>query len=158
MLETALKILKKFSEHSYKAYIVGGFVRDHILGIESSDIDITTNATPKEVKELFADSCLPNDDYGSVVVIKKGIRFDITTFREDIDYEDHRKPVTVRYIDDLYPDLLRRDFVINTLCMDDNGNIIDCDNVYFLFDGENPTMAIYNAQNKLSKFEFTSNN
>ena len=125
MLETALKILKTFSEHSYKAYIVGGFVRDHILGIESSDIDITTNATPKEVKELFADSCLPNDDYGSVVVIKKGIRFDITTFREDIDYADHRKPVTVRYIDDLYPDLLRRDFVINTLCMDEDGEIID---------------------------------
>lgn len=125
MLDIALKLLKEFSEHSYKAYIVGGFVRDHVLGIESSDIDITTNATPKEIKELFVDSCLPNDDYGSVVVIKKGIRFDITTFREDIDYEDHRKPVAVRYIDDLYPDLLRRDFVINTLCMDENGVIID---------------------------------
>lgn len=125
MLDVALKLLREFTEHSYKAYIVGGFVRDHVLGIESSDIDITTNATPKEIKELFEDSCLPNDDYGSVIVIKKGIRFDITTFREEKDYQDHRKPSVIQYIDDLYPDLLRRDFVINTLCMDDQGEIID---------------------------------
>lgn len=125
MLDIALKLLKEMTKHSYKAYIVGGFVRDHVLGIESNDIDITTNATPKEIKELFEDSCLPNDDYGSVIVLKKGVRFDITTFREEKDYEDHRKPGVIQYIDDLYPDLLRRDFVINTLCMDDNGNIID---------------------------------
>lgn len=125
MLDIALKLLKDFTKHSYKAYIVGGFVRDHILGIDSGDIDITTNATPKEIKELFEDSCLPNDDYGSVIVIKKGIRFEITTFREERDYEDHRKPGTIQYIDNLYPDLLRRDFVINTLCMDDQGKIID---------------------------------
>ena len=125
MLDIALKLLQEFTEKSYKAYIVGGFVRDHLLGIESNDIDITTNATPKEIKELFIDSCLPNDDYGSVIVIKKGIRFDITTFREEKDYMDHRKPSVIQYIDDLYPDLLRRDFVINTLCMDDKGEIID---------------------------------
>ena len=125
MLDIALKLLKEITAHSYKAYIVGGFVRDYVLGIESNDIDITTNATPKEIKELFEDSCLPNTDYGSVTVIKKGTRFDITTFRDEKDYEDHRKPSMIQYIDDLYPDLLRRDFVINTLCMDDNGVIID---------------------------------
>ncbi|MBR3211355.1 MAG: hypothetical protein IKF71_05420 [Bacilli bacterium] len=125
MLDIALKLLNDLTDHSYKAYIVGGFVRDYVLGIESSDIDITTNATPKDVKELFEDSCLPNDDYGSVVVLKKGIRFDITTFREEKDYTNHRKPGMIQYIDDLYPDLLRRDFVINTLCMDDKGEIID---------------------------------
>lgn len=125
MLDNALKLLKEFTEHSYKAYIVGGFVRDHILGIESNDIDITTNAIPKQIKELFEDSCLSKDLYGSVVVFKKGIRFDITTFREEIEYEDHRRPIVIQYIDDLYPDLLRRDFVINTLCMDDKGEIID---------------------------------
>ncbi len=125
MLDVALKLLKEFNNHSYKAYIVGGFVRDHILGIESNDIDITTNATPKEIKELFEDSCLPHEDYGSVIVMMKGIRFEITTFRLEIGYENNRQPVEVQYIDDLYPDLLRRDFIINTLCMDEDGHIID---------------------------------
>ena len=125
MLDNALKILREFDEHSYKAYIVGGFVRDYILGSESKDIDITTNATPKEIKEIFLDSCLPNDDYGSVIVIKNGIRYEITTFRRENNYIDHRKPSEVHYIDELYPDLLRRDFVINTLCMDKDGNIVD---------------------------------
>ena len=125
MLDVALKLLKEITEHSYEAYIVGGFVRDYLLGIESNDIDITTNATPKQIKEIFEDSCLPTEDYGSVTVIKKGIRFEITTFRKEIEYRDNRKPVEIRYIDDLYQDLLRRDFVINTLCMDENGEILD---------------------------------
>ena len=125
MLDIALKLLKDITNHSYEAYIVGGFVRDYLLGIESSDIDITTNATPKEIKKIFQDSCLPNEDYGSVVVIMKGVRFEITTFRKDIEYVNNRRPSEVQYIDDLYPDLLRRDFIINTLCMDDHGEIID---------------------------------
>ena len=125
MLDVALKILKELTEHSYKAYIVGGFVRDQLLGIESNDIDITTNATPKEIKEIFEDSCLPTEDYGSVTVCKKGINFELTTFRKEIEYQDNRKPVEIKYIDDLYTDLIRRDFTINSLCMDDQGNIID---------------------------------
>ncbi len=125
MLEVALKLLKELTSHSYKAYIVGGFVRDYILGIESNDIDITTNATPKEIKEIFEDSCLPTEDYGSVIVLMKGIRFEITTFRREIEYENNRKPVEIEYIDDLYEDLQRRDFVINTICMDEDGKILD---------------------------------
>ena len=125
MLDNALKLLKEFTKRSYKAYIVGGFVRDSLLGIESNDIDITTNAKPKEIKEIFQDCCLPNEDYGSVVVVKWGVHFEITTFRQDIDYIDNRRPSEVKYIDELYPDILRRDFIINTLCMDEDGNIID---------------------------------
>ena len=125
MLDVALKLLEEITNKNYKAYIIGGFVRDYLLGIESSDIDITTNATPKQIKEIFEDSCLPNEDYGSVTVIKKGIRFEITTFRKEIGYLNNRKPAEVRYIDDLYEDLLRRDFIINTLCMDVNGEVID---------------------------------
>lgn len=125
MLDVALKLLKEITSHSYEAYIVGGFVRDYILGIESNDIDITTNATPKQIKEMFEDSCLPAEDYGSVTVIKKGIRFEITTFRKEIEYSNNRRPVEIKYIDELYPDLLRRDFTINTLCMDENGQILD---------------------------------
>lgn len=125
MLEVALKLLEEITARGFKAYIVGGFVRDYILGINSNDIDITTSATPKDIKEIFEDSCLPSEDYGSVTVIKKGIRFEITTFRKEIGYIDNRRPAEIKYIDDLYEDLLRRDFTINTICMDEKGEIVD---------------------------------
>ena len=125
MLDVAFSLLKEITSRSYKAYIVGGFVRDYLLGIESNDIDITTNATPKQIKEIFEDSCLPTEDYGSITVIKKGVRFEITTFRKEIEYANNRKPIEIKYIDDLFQDLLRRDFVINTLCMDQDGKILD---------------------------------
>ena len=125
MLKIAKCLLKEITSRGYQAYIVGGFVRDYILGINSNDIDINTSATPKEIKEIFHDSCLPNEDYGSVTVIKKGIRFEITTFRKEMAYVDNRRPTEIQYIDDLYQDLLRRDFTINTLCMDKDGEIID---------------------------------
>ncbi|MDY5874921.1 MAG: hypothetical protein SPJ74_02460 [Bacilli bacterium] len=125
MYDVALKVLKELNDNGYKAYIVGGYVRDVLLDIESNDIDITTNATPKQIMELFNDSCLPNEDYGSVIIEKKGYRFEITTFRKEIGYNDNRHPTEVKYIDELYPDLLRRDFVINTICMDSNGDIVD---------------------------------
>lgn len=125
MLENALKLLKELTNHDYKAYIVGGFVRDYLLGIESQDIDVATNATPKEIKEVFNDSFLPTEDYGSVIVNKYGIRFEITTFRKEINYQDHRRPIEIEYIDDLYQDLLRRDFTINAICIDDEGEVID---------------------------------
>lgn len=124
MLDIALKLLDEITSYGFQAYIVGGFVRDYILGIESNDIDINTNATPKEIKNIF-DICLPNEDYGSVTVIKKGVRFEITTFRKEMSYLDNRRPSQIEYIDDLYQDLLRRDFTINTLCMNKDGEIID---------------------------------
>ena len=125
MLEVALSFLKKINSHNYKAYIVGGFVRDYLLGIESDDIDVATNATPKQIKEIFEDCCLSNEEYGSVVVVMKGVHFEITTFRKELSYIDNRRPGRIEYIDDLYQDLIRRDFVINTLCMDENGEILD---------------------------------
>lgn len=125
MLEVALKLLEEITSRGFKAYIVGGFVRDYILGISSNDIDITTSATPKDIKEIFEDSCLPSEDYGSVTVMMKGIRFEITTFRKEIGYIANRRPAEIKYIDNLYEDLLRRDFTINTICMDENGEIVD---------------------------------
>lgn len=125
MLDNALKILKEINNHSYEAYIVGGFVRDYLLGIESNDIDICTNATPKEIREIFKDKCLPNEDYGSIIIEIKNIKYEITTYRKELGYIDNRRPAEIKYISDLKDDLLRRDFTINTICMDKDRNIID---------------------------------
>ena len=125
MLDSAIKILKKLNDNNYNAYIVGGFVRDHLLGLKSNDIDITTNAKPKEILKLFEDAELSSKDYGTVTVTRNGYRFEITTFRKEINYKDHRHPDEIEYIDDLYEDLLRRDFTVNTICMDKDEQIID---------------------------------
>lgn len=125
MLETAKKVLEIINSYGYKAYIVGGFVRDYLIGINSNDIDINTNATPKELQEIFKDIDLSSEDYGSVTLMMNKIRFEITTFRKEISYINNRKPIEIEYIDDLYQDLQRRDFTINTICMDKNGDIID---------------------------------
>lgn len=125
MLDIALKLLKKIEDNGYVAYIVGGFVRDYVLGIKSADIDICTNARPSDIRSIFKDSCLPNEAYGSITVVLKNVHFEITTFRREISYLNNRKPVEFEFIDDLLEDLKRRDFLINTLCMDKDGNIID---------------------------------
>ena len=125
MLRIALKILNIIEDHGFSAYIVGGFVRDYLLGLDSKDVDITTNATPRDIKTIFADACLPNDDYGSVKVIYKNIRFEITTYRRETTYQDNRRPDSITYVDDLLTDLKRRDFTINTICMDKQKKIID---------------------------------
>ena len=123
--EKALKMLEKLENAGYQAYIVGGFVRDLKLKRETLDIDITTNATPKELKELFQESSLPKEEYGSITIYFEGIYFEITTFRKEITYKDNRRPAEYKYIDSLDEDLLRRDFLMNTLCMDKTGKIID---------------------------------
>ncbi len=125
MLEKAIEVLEKIESKGWIAYIVGGFVRDYLLNITTSDIDICTNATPKDLMEIFHINIAPDNLYGSVVIIHKNIRFDITTFRKEIKYEDNRKPVKIKYINNIKKDLLRRDFTINTLCINSLGEVLD---------------------------------
>lgn len=122
---TTLKLLKKINDANFKAYVVGGYVRDLYLNRRSVDVDICTNATPQELKEIFGRAMLPSVNYGSVTVIYNKVRFEITTFRKEKKYENNRLPVKIKYIDNLIDDLKRRDFTINTLCMDKDGEIID---------------------------------
>ena len=129
-MEIPLEFLSILEEKGYQAYIVGGFVRDFLMGITSKDIDITTNATPKEISAIFSNVKFQHqindeDNYGSVRVIYKNSNFDVTTFREELEYLDNRHPSSIRYIDDLNTDLKRRDFTINAICMDKTGKIID---------------------------------
>lgn len=125
MLETALKVLNIIEDNSYEAYIVGGFVRDYVMGIKSNDVDITTNARPKDLIKIFPNANIDNEMYGSVTVYLNNIRFEITTYRDDGNYLDNRHPDIINYVNDLNTDLKRRDFTINTICMDKAGNIID---------------------------------
>ena len=125
MKEVSISVLKEIESHNFKAYIVGGFPRNEYLNIESSDVDICTSATPKDLKEIFTDIKLPKEQYGSVVLFKNNIRFEITTFRKDIKYKDKRHPIKIQYVDNLIDDLKRRDFTINTLCINSNNEFID---------------------------------
>ncbi len=125
MLNTALNILKLIEDNFYEAYIVGGFVRDYLMGKKSNDVDITTNARPKDLIKIFPNANFDNALYGSVTVYLNGIRFEITTYRSEGSYLDNRHPDVVSYVDDLKVDLKRRDFTVNTICMDKSGKIID---------------------------------
>ena len=125
MFNKALEILKIFNEYGFQAFIVGGYPRDTLLNVSTDDIDICTSATPKDIIKIFETSKKQDASYGSIRVTYKNNEFDITTFRKDIKYEGNRKPVKIKYINDLKKDLLRRDFTINTICIDSDGNYID---------------------------------
>ena len=125
MKEIGIEVLNTIYNYGYEGYIVGGFVRDYLLEIKSIDIDITTNATPMELKNIFPNIEISNRNYGSVTLNYKNYRFEITTYRKDMEYMDNRHPSSIVYVNDLKTDLLRRDFTINAICMDKDGNIID---------------------------------
>lgn len=125
MKDIALELLNIIYNHGYIAYIVGGMVRDMLLGIESNDVDITTNATPMELKNIFPDALITSETYGAVSLIFKNYKFDITTFRKETDYSDNRHPSEVIYVNDLETDIARRDFTVNAICIDKNNNIVD---------------------------------
>ncbi len=116
-------ILKKLEDDGFKAYLVGGFVRDYLLGIKSNDIDICTNALPKDIHRLFP-SYNKKNDYGGFNLKIKNYNIDITTFRKELKYEN-RRPTELIYIDDLNEDIKRRDFTINSICMDKDEQVID---------------------------------
>ena len=125
MYNSAIKVLEKITSFGYQAYIIGGYPRDLYLKRSSSDVDICTDATPKEIMNIFSEVVTTNAEYGSVIISYEKIRFEITTFRTEEKYIDHRKPSKIKYIDSLEEDLKRRDFTINTLCIDKDGKQID---------------------------------
>jgi len=119
------EILKRFYKKGYEAYFVGGFVRDYLLGIKSNDIDITTNAKPEEIEQLFDKTVATGKKYGTVTIYIDDYSYEATTYRIDQNYQNHRQPEQIKFSHDLAEDLKRRDFTINALAMNTEGNIID---------------------------------
>ena len=119
-----------FRENGHRLYIVGGAVRDHLLGRPNSDYDFCTDAKPEEVIPMFRRVIPTGIKHGTVTVLFKGESFEVTTFRTEGAYSDQRHPDSVTFVTDLSEDLSRRDFTVNAFaadCLD--GSIID------LFDG-----------------------
>jgi len=147
-------VLSTLINNGYKAYFVGGIVRDYILNnihedIALIDIDITTNAKPKEVKSLFENTYDTGIKHGTVTVIYDAIQYEITTFRKEYKYLNNRFPKKVKYINKLKSDIKRRDFTINAIAMNQNLKIID----YFngISDIENKVIRTVGNPNKRFK-------
>ncbi|MGI5949534.1 CCA tRNA nucleotidyltransferase [Peptoniphilus sp.] len=120
-------LLKKLNNSGFLSYIVGGCVRDKLLGQTPNDYDITTSAKPDEIKEVFRDfKCVTiGEKFGTIGVLLNDVLYEITTFRIDGEYLNYRKPKDVTFSDDLKDDLARRDFTINAMAMDVDGKIYD---------------------------------
>ena len=120
-------ILERFSSSGYEAFLVGGCVRDAIMGLQPHDYDITTNARPSQVHDLFSDCRIIDTGikHGTVTLLLNGEPYEITTFRKETEYDDHRHPNSVSYSDSLYEDLVRRDFTINAFAYNPDKGLID---------------------------------
>lgn len=128
-------VLQKLADSGFQAFLVGGCVRDMILGRDIHDHDITTDALPEQVMNVFSGfTTVPTGlKHGTVTVLVNGEPFEITTFRIDGEYSDSRRPESVSFTRNLTDDLARRDFTINAIAMDIDGNISDpfhgCDDI-----------------------------
>ena len=121
----AEKILRALEEHGYEAYVVGGCVRDSILGRNPDDWDITTSASPQQVKEIFRRTVDTGLQHGTVTVLMDKEGFEVTTYRVDGAYEDGRHPKEVRFTASLEEDLKRRDFTINAMAYHPDRGLVD---------------------------------
>ena len=120
-------IIKRLNEHGYEAYVVGGCVRDSILGRTPNDWDICTSATPNKIIEIFKDfEVIPTGlQHGTVTIVIDHTPYECTTFRIDGDYSDNRRPDKVEFTTDIVQDLSRRDFTINAMAYNPKTGLID---------------------------------
>ena len=120
-------LLELLEKNGFEAYMVGGCVRDSIMGRSTHDTDITTNALPDEIMAVFSRfRTIPTGlKHGTVTVVPEQVQYEITTFRKDGSYSDSRRPDSVEFTSDIEADLARRDFTMNAIAMDRHGNITD---------------------------------
>ena len=122
----AAQILHRLEEKGFEAYVVGGCVRDSLLGREPHDWDITTSATPQQVKRIFPRTVDTGLKHGTVTVLLDREPYEVTTYRIDGDYLDGRHPSGVTFTRNLREDLQRRDFTINAMAYSDSRGLQDC--------------------------------
>ncbi|HCY8827653.1 TPA: CCA tRNA nucleotidyltransferase [Staphylococcus aureus] len=130
LFEQARPILEQIQDNGFEAYYVGGSVRDYVMGRNIHDIDITTSATPDEIESIFSHTIPVGKEHGTINVVFNDENYEVTTFRAEEDYVDHRRPSGVTFVRDLYEDLQRRDFTINAIAMDTAYKLYD------YFDGQ----------------------
>jgi poly(A) polymerase len=124
--EVADRIGAVLREAGHQAYLVGGCVRDLVLGREPEDYDVATDATPNRVQELFPQSLAVGAQFGVIVVVEDSIQVEVATFRSDVGYSDGRHPDHVVYASSAEEDVRRRDFTINALLLDPRtGDVLD---------------------------------
>ncbi|MFD1360540.1 CCA tRNA nucleotidyltransferase [Lentibacillus salinarum] len=121
----ASALLDHIETYDHQAYFVGGCVRDLLLNRHIGDIDIATSATPDVIQQIFSKIIPVGLEHGTVIVRYQHQSYEVTTFRLDGDYSDQRHPDAVQFVQTINQDLKRRDFTINAMAMDKNGNIID---------------------------------
>ena len=119
------EIIETLTSYGYEAYAVGGCVRDSLLGREPGDWDITTSASPFQVKEIFRRTVDTGILHGTVTVMKNHVGYEVTTYRIDGEYEDGRHPKSVAFTSDLKEDLCRRDFTVNAMAYRHETGIVD---------------------------------
>lgn len=118
-------VIDTLEKSGYEAYIVGGCVRDSLLGLTPKDYDVCTNAKPEDIISLFEKTVNTGIKHGTVTVISAGMPIEVTTFRLDSEYKDFRRPDSVSFVDNLKDDLSRRDFTINAMCYNRSTGLID---------------------------------
>jgi putative nucleotidyltransferase with HDIG domain len=122
----ARAVIAKLRGAGHQAYLVGGSVRDLLLGSKPKDFDISTDARPERIMELFPKSGQVGAHFGVVLVRDECSQVEVATFRSDHDYSDGRRPASVHFENDPRADVLRRDFTINGLILEaDTGNVLD---------------------------------
>ncbi|MGM9661499.1 MAG: CCA tRNA nucleotidyltransferase [Oscillospiraceae bacterium] len=120
------RTLQTLTAAGHQAYLVGGCVRDMLRGVPPLDWDAATDAAPEEVMALFGGSARPTGlRHGTVTVLCGSLAVEVTTYREDGAYADHRHPEAVRFTSSLSSDLRRRDFTVNAMAMDLEGRLVD---------------------------------
>ncbi len=118
-------IIDRFYKNNFEAYMVGGCVRDSLLGLTPKDFDITTSAKPEITESLFEKTIPTGIQHGTVTVLIDKEPFEVTTYRTDGDYLDNRRPESVIFVSDIKEDLSRRDFTINALAYNNISGLVD---------------------------------